>query len=91
MSTTSTPPDDSSGNERPLVEIPGNVPPEAVTSDKNEVESPLLRSDSALSVMHRRGLEYAKKIDYEKSASLPLEESIRIANKHTRRRRQAGL
>jgi hypothetical protein len=41
---------------------------------------------SPLSVIHRIGLRYSEKIDYLKSASIPFEERIRIANKHTKRR-----
>jgi hypothetical protein len=60
------------------------------TDSKNKYEqpSPLLQSDSALSVIHRIGLRYSEKIDYLKSASIPFEERIRIANKHMKRQRQ---
>ena len=54
----------------------------------SEQPSTLHHSDSALSVIHRRGKEYSKKIDYLKAASVPFEECIRIANKHTRRQRE---
>ena len=49
---------------------------------------PIPETDSALSVIHRIGLRYSEKIDYLKSASIPLEESIRISNKHAQRQRE---
>jgi hypothetical protein len=57
---------------------------ETDSKNKSGQSSPLLQSDSALSVIHRIGLRYTEKIDYLKSASIPFEERIRIANKHTK-------
>jgi hypothetical protein len=54
----------------------------------SEQPSTLHHSDSALSVIHRRGKEYSGKIDYIKGASVPFEELLRIANKHTKRQRE---